>query len=87
MSMGVALAGATAYTLWRRSADPKGGLNAGLATATMYWLTQFTAVLYPGTASADPPHPDDWGQLRVGLPSLAIVGVGYALERRRLRRG
>ena len=86
MSMGVALAGATAYSLWRRTSDPEGALNDGLVAGTIFWLTQFSVALYPGTKSADPPAPDDWRQLRGAIPSLALTVAGYALERRRLAR-
>lgn len=89
MSMGVALALTTVWQLWKRTDDPRAALDsaaAAAAAASLYWLTQFSAVLYPGTASADPPAPDSWFQLRAGLPNLAVVALGYVLERRRLAR-
>jgi len=49
-------------------------------------VSQLTAGLYPGTATADPPRADNWTQLWTTLPVLGLVGLGYVLERRRMTR-
>jgi hypothetical protein len=85
MSMGVALGLATLYNLWgpRRS---RVALNSAVVTASIYHVSQLTAGLYPGTATVDPPGVDNWPQLWTTLPVLGLVGLGYALERRRMTR-
>lgn len=85
MSMGVALGLATLYSLWvpRHS---RIALDSAVVTASIYHVSQLTAGLYPGTATADPPRADNWTQLWTTLPVLGLVGLGYALERRRMAR-
>ena len=90
MSSGVLLSLAALYSLWRpRSpgAAPDGAaLDSAAITASVYWLSQLSARLYPGTASVDPPGEDTWPQLKFALPILALIGSGYLLERSRTRR-
>ncbi|MFD9701762.1 DUF6640 family protein [Lentzea sp. NPDC059081] len=83
MSMGVALGLVSLFYLWRPERS-HATLAVGAVTAALYGITQLSAGLYPGTASADPPREDSWLQLWFTLPSLAAVLIGYLLERRRL---
>jgi uncharacterized protein DUF6640 len=55
-------------------------------SAALYWLTQISALGYPGARAVDPPGKAFFPQAVVALPSLALVGLGYTAERRRLRR-
>jgi len=84
MSSGVALSVATLVNLWRPGSG-RVGLDAAALSASVYWVSQLSAVLYPGTASVDPPGEDNWPQLRFTIPILAAIGTGYALSRRGLK--
>lgn len=83
MSSGVALAAATLVNLWRPGSG-RVGLDAAALSASVYWVSQLSAFLYPGTASVDPPAKDNWPQLRYAIPILTAIGTGYALARRGL---
>ncbi len=85
MSMGLALGLASLYYLWRPEYNLDSLFTSALLTS-MYWVTQASGILYPGTAwideefgtFADAPQPK-------GIPIfLAIVWGGYFLESRRL---
>ena len=67
-------------------------IGVGVALASIYWLTQMGALLFPGTALVDPEFADRMpviagafrmNQLVIDVVFLALVGVGVALERRR----
>ncbi|MFE6933472.1 DUF6640 family protein [Streptomyces sp. NPDC057699] len=88
MSLGAGLAGAALLQLWRpadSTAGAKAALDGGAVSAALYWVTQISALAYPGSRAVDPPGKQIFPQAVVALPSLALVGWGYALERRRLR--
>lgn len=85
MSMGVALGLSSLYYLYRPQYN-KDSLFTAALLCSMYWLTQASAILYPGTAWIDPefgteadaPQPK-------GIPVfLGITWLGYWLEMRRL---
>ncbi|SFO83913.1 DUF6640 family protein [Amycolatopsis rubida] len=88
MSLGAGLAGAALLHLWRPADSPaaaKVALDSGAVSAALYWVTQISALAYPGSRAVDPPGKQIFPQAVAALPSLALVGWGYALERRRLR--
>jgi hypothetical protein len=85
MSMGVGLGLAALYHLWKPGRSRQ-SLDSAAVIASLYGLTQLSAVLYPGTASVDPPREDNWPQLKSTLPSLGLVLLGYVAERRRITR-
>lgn len=85
MSMGVALSGAALYQLWRPGRS-RSSLDSATISASIYWVTQLSAGLYPGTATVDPPGEDNWPQLKFALPILGTIGSGYLIERLRLSR-
>jgi hypothetical protein len=89
MSLGAGLAGATLLQLWRparTTAATKAALDGAAVSAALYWVTQISALAYPGDRAVDPPGRATFPQAVIALPSLALVWWGYALERRRLRR-
>jgi hypothetical protein len=101
MSTGAALGAAGIYALWGRpGALTRGRLQVGTAAASLYWITQLSAILYPGTALFDraSPEPDGEGRAHAGPPrvrgpqtvvagvALAVNALAYGLERRRLAR-
>ncbi|MCR6481466.1 hypothetical protein M8542_01415 [Amycolatopsis sp. OK19-0408] len=55
--------------------------------ASLYWVTQISALAYPGSKAVDPPGEARFPQAKVAFPALALTALGYALERRRLARG
>ncbi|MEV7045235.1 DUF6640 family protein [Amycolatopsis sp. NPDC051061] len=83
MSMGAGLSLATLYHLWKPGRS-RAALDSATITASLYLLTQLSAGLYPGTASADPPREDNWQQLKFALPGLGLVLLGYVVERYRM---
>lgn len=85
MSLGLSLAVTSLYQLWKRpgSAGPtRGALDSAAVCASLYWVTQISALAYPGTAAVDPPGTARFPQGAFAFPSLALVGLGYLLERR-----
>ncbi|MFE1959375.1 DUF6640 family protein [Streptomyces sp. NPDC059479] len=96
MSTGVALGALTVYNIWNPNGNAKHNLKNGAAAASVYWLTQISALAYPGTSAANDCEGGEndcedekkgrFPQSVVALPSLAAVALGYILERRRLKR-
>jgi hypothetical protein len=85
MSMGAGLSLAALYHLWKPGRSRE-SLDSAAIIAGLYGLTQLSAVLYPGTASVDPPRDDNWPQLKYTLPSLGLILLGYVTERHRITR-
>lgn len=87
MSMGAALGLLGLFHAWRR--PELGRHDAGLATtfASLYWVTQATAILYPQTALVDPPtDPRTAKQPVIIAATLSLNGLAYALVRTSRRR-
>jgi hypothetical protein len=86
MSMGVVLGATGLNALWRGTWS-RDRLNLATGAASAYWLTQLSAVAYPGTALTDGPgaHRVRGPQTVVASTALALNALAYALERRRLR--
>ena len=85
MSLGLALGATSLWQLWRR--PTRAGLDAGAVLASLYWVTQVSALAYPGSRAVDPPGDDRFPQAKIAVPALALTALGYVLERRRLARG
>jgi hypothetical protein len=83
--MGVALGLSTLYYLYRPQYKSDSVFTATLL-CSMYWITQASAILYPGTAWVDPEFgtDSDAPQLKVSTVFLGITWLGYWLETRRL---
>ncbi|MET0406524.1 MAG: DUF6640 family protein [Cystobacter sp.] len=96
MLLGTALGVLTLYYLWSRPWRQRAeGLVFGTLLASVYWLTQAGSLLFPGTALIDPEFAQSVPVIAGVLPLnqlfiegvfLTLVAVGYALERRTLRR-
>ena len=88
MSLGVGLA-ATSLAILARSRetveDQLRDLDMASVVASLYWLTNITALAFPGTKAVDPPATGFFPQWRVAVPSIALVALGNLLERHRLR--
>ncbi|GAA2408032.1 DUF6640 family protein [Nonomuraea africana] len=88
MSMGAALGLSTLAALWwRRRELSHDRLLAATTAASLYWITQASAALYPDADFYDPETPRLPANQIVlfVLPILGLNAAGYALERRRLR--
>ena len=94
MSTGAALGAAGLYTTWlHRGPWTPGRLQVSTAFASLYWLTQLSAICYPGTALLDHPRQPGAAPPTIRGPQTIIASVGlvvnavaYGLERRRLAR-
>lgn len=84
MSMGAALASASLWQLWKGSFDAREALDDAAISAALYWVTQISALLYPGSKAVDPPGTARFPQAKFALPSLGLFALGYLLERCRL---
>lgn len=93
MVSGAQLSAISLWQLWGRSGDRGSNLRWGTLFAALYWLLQAPAVLFPGAALTDPEFagreprigPVPLNQITTQVLVLyPLLGVGYALERRRL---
>jgi hypothetical protein len=86
MSMGLALGAATLYYLWRPLKIHAAGDNLTIVTifASLYWVTQLSAILYPGTRFMDPEFGDEILQVYLCAATFTLIGVGYMMESRRI---
>jgi hypothetical protein len=98
MVLGAMLGLVTLYCTWLRGAvSLKQSVNEATVVVSLYWLSQFPAVLFPGTALTDPggnhlTPPMIFGVLEFNqitmdlLVVLPLIAIGYGLESKRLRR-
>ncbi|MGW8972270.1 DUF6640 family protein [Streptomyces platensis] len=84
MSMGAALGLIGLYLLWvYRGTWTRSLVQVIVVAESLYWITQLSAILYPGTALVD----GDWVppiQPVLATTVLALNALAYFLERRRL---
>ncbi|WP_158880302.1 DUF6640 family protein [Amycolatopsis anabasis] len=86
MSMGLSLGLASLYQLWRAPGSARTSLDTAAVLASLYWVTQISALAYPGAEATDPPNTAKFPQAKIALPALAVTALGYVLERRRITR-
>ena len=98
MVLGAMLGLVTLYCTWLRNAvSLKQSLNEAVAAVSLYWLSQFPAISFPGTALTDPDGnhltpPMIFGVIEFNqitmdlLVVLPLIAIAYALESTRLRR-
>lgn len=87
MLLGTALGLLSLILLWIIRGDDKRRIYSAGVLASLYWITQAGAILFPGTALADPEfvHPGDLPvQLIVDAVMLGMLGIGLTIERSRL---
>lgn len=86
MSMGLALGAATLYYLWRplKAEAAKDNLHTVVIFASIYWITQLSAILYPGTMFADPEFGETFIQVYLFIGLSTLIGIGYIFEIRRI---
>lgn len=85
MSFGAALGAVGLWALWGHRRGGEHGLRLATGAASLYWITQMSALLYPDTKLADPPRPPGKQPVVAGA-CLALNALAYGLERRRTRR-
>ena len=92
MSMGVALGFLSLWLLWRKKNVQNFDFNLSVVIASLYWITQASAILYPGTDFFDPntvnlPRSHAFGlPIQVVLQIVLYIFLGSALALRALSR-
>ena len=89
MLLGTALGLFSLTLLWRVRSTDRLRIHCAAALASLYWITQAGAILFPGTALIDPKfaHPGMPPiQLIVDVAMLALLGLGFWLEGKGRRR-
>lgn len=90
MSMGVALGLLSLYLLWRKKTISNFEFNIAVVVSSLYWLTQASAILYPGTDFFDPntvnlPRSHAFGlpiQVVLQLALYSLLGSALAIRSR-----
>jgi hypothetical protein len=97
MVLGAFLGALTLYNIWlRKNLSEKQILNESTVLASLYWLAQLPAILFPGTKLVDPGTQSvvmpvvfgiQFNQLVMNITVLfPVLLLGYTIERRRLGR-
>lgn len=93
ISMGAALGITTFYFLYGRPASlsaPAATQRLSLYTASwvasLYWITQLSALFYPGSLAVDPEFGEGAPQVYICAVLLSLIAVGMWLERDRIAR-
>lgn len=88
MLLGTATGMLALWVLWLQKADDRNKLWLSTALASLYWLTQFGAIFFPGTALTDPEfsYPGQLpAQLIVDIVMVTLLTIGYLFEHRRIK--
>ena len=83
--MGLLLGLSTLYYSLRSPSSPilrQESLRVAVILASLYWVTQLSAILYPGSLAVDPEFGDGFPQAYFCVGLLSMVGVGALLELR-----
>lgn len=93
MSMGAVLGLTTLYYLYGPPASPSNplaqqasALRTAAWIASLYWITQLSAILYPGSLAVDPEFGEGFPQLWLDIGLLSMVSVGTVLENWKLKK-
>ncbi len=78
LSMSIVLGVMSVFFAWRKASDRKTTVYAATAFAAVYWVTQATAILYPGTAFYDPEFLT-LNSFPLGLPGQAYFDIGFLI--------
>jgi hypothetical protein len=86
MSMGFSLGAIALYYLWRplKAESAKDNLNTVMIFASLYWVTQLSAILFPGTMFRDPEFGEGHIQIYICAALFAFIGIGYLSEKSRI---
>jgi hypothetical protein len=97
MVLGLFLGLISLYCIWLRSSvSLRQSLNEAVCVASLYWLSQLPAILFPGTMLTDPTGNRlpvvmilgvEFNQLTMDIfVVLPLIALGYFLESKRLRK-
>lgn len=87
MSMGLILGLTTLYYLYRAASDPDVKhhfIHTAAWTGSIYWITQLSAFLYPGSLAVDPEFGTFAPQVYIASTMLVFAFIGLMMERSRL---
>ncbi|RAO72243.1 uncharacterized protein BHQ10_008255 [Talaromyces amestolkiae] len=91
MSMGAVLGLTTFYFLYgwpaqssQSAATQRLSLHTASWVASLYWITQLSALFYPGSLAVDPEFGEGAPQVYICAVLLSLIGVGLWLERSRI---
>jgi hypothetical protein len=74
--MSILLGAMSVFFAWRKTSDKKTTVYAAAGFASLYWVTQATAILYPGTAFYDPELLTS-RSFPLGLPGQAYFQIAF----------
>ncbi|MBX9952642.1 MAG: hypothetical protein K2Y39_25940 [Candidatus Obscuribacterales bacterium] len=75
MSMGVCLGILSLWLLWRKKKISNFDFGLAVAIASLYWITQASAILYPGTDFFDPNTVNLPRSHALGLPIQVVLQI------------
>jgi hypothetical protein len=76
LSMSLFLPLCAIFFAWRKTTDQRLAVLAALGFSAAYWVTQATAIIYPGTAFYDPEFITAHS-FTFGLPGQAYFEIGF----------
>jgi hypothetical protein len=80
----------TLYYTFRSSSSPAieiESLQTAALLGSLYWITQLSAALYPGSLAVDPEFGSGFPQAYICAVELSLVAIGTWVERQRLLSG
>lgn len=78
LSMSILLGGLTAFLAWKSSKNVPMMVAGAACAASLYFITQSTAILYPGTAYSDPRAGSKVEPKPVrGIPAVSKIDLAY----------
>lgn len=94
MSMGAALGLTSFWFLYGPPSSPSApvatqrlSLYTASWIASLYWITQLSALFYPGSLAVDPEFGEGAPQVYICAVLLGCIAVGMGLERKRIAAG
>lgn len=88
MSMGAMLGSTTLFFLYGPPSSSAGQKKLSLYTASwiasLYWITQLSALFYPGSLAVDPEFGEGAPQVYICAVLLSCIVVGMGLEKREI---
>lgn len=88
MLLGTMIGLLSLWILWSQKNDKIAAIRLAVILASLYWITQAGAILFPGTALVDPEfaYPGQLPvQLIVDVVMLGMLSVAYLLEVKRMK--
>ena len=89
MLMGTATGLLALWVLWVQKTDARNKLGLSITLASLYWITQFGALFFPGTALSDPEFSrpgQQPAQLYIDMAMVALLTIAFIFENKRIKR-